>query len=225
MVLIQETMKSDWKDYITRLKDLPPLRDEWELDLLRLFDLFVAKNSRLIELGCSNARWVKLLMSRQEAIEGYGFDMDSSGFHHEDITYIKGDVRQINLPGNHFDFVFSIGLVEHFFGEEFRRAIDEHARICKPNGIILICVPTLNLWALNYYKIRLLELTGRFKGAKHFRIISTDIRKGLLKNDCTIILEESAGWLLRWRNFRLPRIIRHPLLSTETIIVARKGPQ
>jgi SAM-dependent methyltransferase len=52
-----------------------------------------------------------------------------------------GDVREVAAEPE-FDFVFSIGLIEHFDQEGTRRALESHFRICKPGGHVLVSFPT-----------------------------------------------------------------------------------
>ena len=58
---------------------------------------------------------------------------------HEANFYLA-DAEEIPLNSNHYDLVFSIGLVEHF--EKPEKVINEHIRLAKKNGwIILYIVP------------------------------------------------------------------------------------
>lgn len=41
-----------------------------------------------------------------------------------------------------YDFVYSVGLVEHFRGENIKKLIAAHFNACKDGGIVLISVPT-----------------------------------------------------------------------------------
>lgn len=55
------------------------------------------------------------------------------------ISFIKGDVRNMPFGNEEFDVIFSGGVVEHF--NETFESIEEHRRILKNNGYLLIGVP------------------------------------------------------------------------------------
>lgn len=69
----------------------------------------------------------------------------------------------LNEINNLYDVVYSVGLVEHFRGENIEKIILNHYRLCKTGGVVLITVPTptiqyrlirkcmeiLNVWAFS----------------------------------------------------------------------------
>lgn len=78
-----------------------------------------------------------------------------------------------------YDFVYSIGLAEHFRGPDIRKVIDRHFELCKNNGIVLIWVPTPTR---KYCFIRrCMELTGVWQfwdeGPLRWKDISRDVRR------------------------------------------------
>lgn len=57
-----------------------------------------------------------------------------------------------------YDFVYSVGLVEHFRGEDIKKIIAAHYKYCKYGGIVLITFPTPST---KYIIVRkFMELTG-----------------------------------------------------------------
>jgi predicted SAM-dependent methyltransferase len=54
---------------------------------------------------------------------------------------IVADARNIPLPDNHADIVFSSECLEHFSWKEYQDALKEWCRILKPGGLIRIEVP------------------------------------------------------------------------------------
>ncbi len=110
-------------------------------------------NAKVLEVGCGIGFWLDLIHENYPRFEIHGLDFVENakkiieakkyGFH-------RGDAREIPFKDNYFDFVFSIGVVEHF--PENQKAIHEHIRITKPNGFCLIEVPNRNsLLALEEY--------------------------------------------------------------------------
>ncbi len=59
---------------------------------------------------------------------------------------IKGNLLNNSLDSDQYDIVWSVGLHEHFQGENRQKAFDEMYRISKPGGICIVIVPnSLNL--------------------------------------------------------------------------------
>jgi ubiquinone/menaquinone biosynthesis C-methylase UbiE len=54
-------------------------------------------------------------------------------------TFVNGDARSLPFSDSSFDFVFSVGLIEHF--EEPVALLLEQCRVLKPEGHLLIQVP------------------------------------------------------------------------------------
>lgn len=57
----------------------------------------------------------------------------------KNISFLKGDVRQMTFKDEEFDLIFSGGVIEHF--EETFEALKEHVRVLKKGGHLLIGVP------------------------------------------------------------------------------------
>ena len=71
-----------------------------------------------------------------------------------------GDVQD-TVDKSHFDFVFSIGLIEHFDEQGTRRALENHFRLCRNGGFVLVSFPTPTVL---YRMIRMVaELSGTWQ--------------------------------------------------------------
>lgn len=72
-------------------------------------------------------------------------DIDETPLHSSDGSWHKVDIvcdaRDIPLPDNHADVVFSSECLEHFPWREYPKALKEWCRILKPGGMIRIEVP------------------------------------------------------------------------------------
>ena len=78
-----------------------------------------------------------------------------ASFHALDITEnvkdaigqrIIGDARSLPFKDNSFDFVYSLGVVEHF--PQTLKAIQEQARVVKKGGKVLLTVPRRSIHAI-----------------------------------------------------------------------------
>lgn len=103
------------------------------------------------------------------------------------------------------DVVFSAGLVEHFDQARTRQAIEAHFDQAKPGGTVLITFPTPTL----LYRItrKLLEMAGLWKFPDERPLQQEEVRRVVQERG--EILEERILW---------------PLILTQGVIVARKGP-
>jgi SAM-dependent methyltransferase len=98
------------------------------------------KNKKVLDVGCGIAE-VKVLFDK------WGCDYWGTDLVPETIGRLKannvnatlGDARDIPFEDNSFDFVFSFGVIEHF--DETEKSIEEHIRVTKHGGDILITVP------------------------------------------------------------------------------------
>ena len=101
-----------------------------------------------------------------------------------------------------YDFVYSVGLVEHFQGEDIRRLVQAHFSLCGEDGLVLLSVPTPTR---QYRMVRgLMERLGKWGFPDE-----TPLRPETL-----LPLVERYGMVLECRvNYRLP--------LTQLVIVAR----
>lgn len=103
-----------------------------------------------------------------------------------------------------YDLVFSVGLIEHFRGNEIQRLIRTHFKLCKKDGIIIISVPTPTA----QYRIirKVMEYAGVWRFPDEKPLCYTDIKD----------IIERYGKIEEWTiNYKLP--------LTQMIIIARKG--
>ena len=102
----------------------------------------LSKNTRILEVGCGNGQWLRLLKKHYPSMQLYGVDVSEDAVlickkHGIDARF--GDARSIPFQDNFFDLVFSFGTIEHF--PETKAALYEHIRILKSGGYTWIEVP------------------------------------------------------------------------------------
>jgi len=62
----------------------------------------------------------------------------------DNISYVRGDIRQIPFEAGSFDIVFNEGVIEHFI--DYESVIREMRRVAKLGGMVICAVPNrLNL--------------------------------------------------------------------------------
>ena len=95
-----------------------------------------------LEVGFGDGRWIKFL--RGEGIAAYGIDILENAalqLRKEGFSPVIADARVIPFKEDTFDLTYSFGVVEHFADTE--KAIEEHVRVTKPGGKVIITVPHL----------------------------------------------------------------------------------
>lgn len=127
-------------------------RDSTLFRLLKQIRSSLGVKSRILEIGCGNGRYLKLFRDYNPT----GIDISPKNVErtrNRGLHAVRGDARNLQFKNNSFDFVFSLGVVEHF--PETEQAIKEHARVCKPGGLILISVP--NKISINYLEMKIIN--------------------------------------------------------------------
>lgn len=122
---------------------------------------------RILELGGGNSCFAQQIC-RDFQVQSYNIidnnELAVKLFNGLDINAAEHRGIQLDLLSEEhlqpadYDFVFSIGLIEHFRGEDIRRVISQHYAHCKPQGCVLISFPT----PTRRYRVtrRLMELAG-----------------------------------------------------------------
>lgn len=146
-----------------RLTDVHYWEEQWwkklrpqKLRLYRDFDYETVQllrreagtgKSRVLEMGAGGSRVLPYLAAKF-GNEIYGADFSPSGClllrANMALVGVKGDVVcedmfRPSLAPEHFDLVFSSGLIEHF--EDTRAAIVQHLRLVRPGGRLALIVP------------------------------------------------------------------------------------
>jgi SAM-dependent methyltransferase len=89
-----------------------------------------------------------LIWAAKQGAEVYGIDISASILNEARLQFDKSrlkysfgvsDLRQIAVRDESFDFLYSMGTIEHF--PEYRQAIKECYRVLKRNGVAIIGVP------------------------------------------------------------------------------------
>lgn len=65
-------------------------------------------------------------------------------------TFVRGDVRKLPFPNEHFEAILASDIIEHFPKTETKALIEEWTRVLKPNGLIMFRTPSLR-WVVSHY--------------------------------------------------------------------------
>jgi SAM-dependent methyltransferase len=89
-------------------------------------------------------------------------------------VYYLDAARKFPLPNSRFDYVFTSHMLEHLYPEEGETCIREIYRVLRPNGVVRISVPDLDLHVAEYncqnpnsFLDSIFGYTGSGRGRKH----------------------------------------------------------
>ena len=150
--------KTDWTEYYSGKKSFfSSFTQKYTMDkILSFYDQAIsdAKNRHVMELGGGNSCFAESFCAARN-IEQYDiadnnelavelFEKKKLGrtAHAGFLLDLKEEPRQ-NLDGEgSYDFVYSIGLIEHFSPRDREQVLKNHFLLCKEGGYILISFPT-----------------------------------------------------------------------------------
>lgn len=125
------------------------------------------KQKKFLEAGCGMGQWV--FYAANLGIPSYGVDIArttinnlQSYVNNRDIQnchFIYDNLCNSNLPSNNFDFIISLGVIEHF--KNSQPMLRELKRILRPSGKVLITVP--NKWSFHSISRPLLRLIKKWQ--------------------------------------------------------------
>jgi len=114
--------------------DQPMVEEAFQLLLTRILrnnlpiDLF--KDKVVLDMGCGSGRY-SIAIKRLGAKKVIGIDLgDGKKIKYEGVEYLKASALELPFPDNHFDFVFSNGVLHHTIDP--LKGIKEIYRVLKP---------------------------------------------------------------------------------------------
>ncbi len=85
-------------------------------------------------------------------------------FKAENINFTEGNIFSMPFKNNNFDFVWNIGVIEHYKLDDIKSIIKEMIRVCNKSGIVAVGMP--NFYSGPILKARLLKLFKFIPGYK-----------------------------------------------------------
>ncbi len=187
-------------------------------------------NSSVCEVGSGNCQWLLLIKAYRPDLKLYGIDLTDEAMvigKNYGIDVIKADTRDIPLEDNHFDFVYSWGVIEHM--PEFEQAFKEQYRISKKYiSIDVPCIESYPGWRQNKKMIsdgmteyQMMIESGKFFTRKEF---SSLVRNVILEsNDSYSIMNNyvSLPYRLGFLERYLPDWIRKRIGHNIGVIIEK----
>jgi SAM-dependent methyltransferase len=109
-------------------------------------------NEKVVELGCGNSRWLRILAQRF-GVQAWGVDFSARG-----VESTRWQLRAVGVDGANitvgdiqgfverhsgmFDLVVSFCLIEHFY--DLTEVLAAHVRCARPGGRVFVTAPNLS---------------------------------------------------------------------------------
>lgn len=107
-------------------------------------------SKRVAEVGCGFGSNIRLLHRTRQDVECHALDFSEISCRNiaQEIPHVhQADCQATGLPDDHFDFVYSSGLMEHFRDEG--PFVREMYRLVRPGGLMATFVPARwSIWQL-----------------------------------------------------------------------------
>ena len=153
----------------------------------------------VLEAGCGLGRWAIALSQKQYQVTGIeiereAVDIIKQHYSSENLNIVQGDILDMPFPDHYFDLVLSLGVLEHFEDIGVQgKAITEHLRVLKNEGVFLVTVPYFSLirlilhlpytWLLTIVR----KLKGKEQHFSEFRYGLNAFKSILVRNHLRVI--------------------------------------
>lgn len=126
---------------------------------LRLCAKLIAKNGKVLDLGCGVGHTTAVLKILRPDLKIIGIDIEKRSSWDKlkkfGINYLIGDVTNLKIKDKSIDAITSFGLMEHVNGD--KKLLEEMYRVLKPNGLnLMFSLP--NQYSLNEFLAKLFGL-------------------------------------------------------------------
>jgi SAM-dependent methyltransferase len=137
--------KGSWDELWRRRKRLYIYRN-----VLKTAEHFLGEIERkeILEVGCGRGATLLEFARRGGRVTGLDYskealatcrELASKNGSAQHVSFVNGDARKLPFPSESFDFVFSVGLIEHF--EDPTEILAEQHRVLRKGGFLLVQVP------------------------------------------------------------------------------------
>lgn len=159
--------------------------------------LEIQDGDNVIDIGCGDGYYLYLLLNLPVKLSLTGYDNDKivlenakKNLRSKKIRLVLGTAENIQLRDESFEKIIMTEVLEHI--EQDKKALKEIYRLLKPNGMLLLTVPSYNfpfLWdPINWILQNLLGThiggSGFLAGiwARHLRLYRKDALEKIVKN-------------------------------------------
>lgn len=114
-----------------RIRQLAATYNKWAAQLS------IAPDAKVLEIGCGHGG-LHFCHPSWQGVEHSSTAVEQAlKIHGAGLNIFQGDARELPLPANSIDFIFTFAALEHI--PEVERAFREMERVLKPGGFALLC--------------------------------------------------------------------------------------
>ena len=103
----------------------------------------------------------------------------------ERLRILQSDIRSIPFENNYFDFVYTMGTIEHV--EEYEIVVQEIQRVLKTGGRAIIGVPHKWDIFLRPLMVKLLDLFGKYLYAPEKSMAASELKRIVERSDLRVL--------------------------------------
>jgi SAM-dependent methyltransferase len=93
----------------------------------------------LIDIGCGHGGFLKLMSEKRPHVRCVGVDNSDGALAHITVEKVKASITDIPFKDREFDCAYALEVLEHLNPEDFKKALNEMARLSKK--YIIVSVP------------------------------------------------------------------------------------
>lgn len=182
-------ISKNWAEYNESLSRTPVgkiTETEWAAPLKSFVS---AKNNSVLEIGCSNGRYLTNFGEIVEAKEMVGVDIIACKTP-DTMHFIQADAIRLPFRDGVFDFVYSMGVLEHFKAVEREKLIEEQSRVLRFGGIMMILMPNCTIGSIRFAKTKFLDF---FRDFHHVAFTPLQIRDEMRRHHLEVLHERFMG--------------------------------
>lgn len=215
-------LSRNWSEYNESLAQVTPDEIEVAEWFNPLKSLLTGTTHSILELGCSNGRFLVNIGPLVNGSELVGIDIISCKTP-DSVDFVRGDAKELPFADGKFDLVYSIGVMEHFDSSGRATLIEEQIRVLKPGGVLLIVIPNCTPGSLRFAKIKALDL---FREIHHEAVTPSQLREALRSRGMDIKFDRYFGSSLHLGTIDFSKLIPlqgSALFSDDYALIAKRG--
>ena len=193
-------ISKNWAEYNESLPNSPDVQiveTEWAAPLKSFIS---GRNISVLEIGCSNGRYLTKLGQIVESEDLVGVDIIACKTP-ESMHFVQADALKLPFMDGSFDLVYSMGVLEHFKQVDRERLIEEQSRILRPGGIMMIIMPNCTIGSVRFAKTKFLDL---FRDFHHVAFTPSQIREEMGRHQIQVLFERFIGSSLHIGRYQAP---------------------